>query len=160
MKKWMFLLSILLIVNLAACSSNKENAQSASASKETASEVTKNTDTSSLQLLQNEKVGEYLADSKGLTLYYFKNDKSGLSTCKDECLKTWPPFNATDFKVPQGFNKEDFNTITRADTGQAQVTYKGYPLYYFVNDKSKGDVNGQGVKNVWYIVNVKTTFNQ
>ncbi|KIV56789.1 hypothetical protein AM501_23500 [Aneurinibacillus migulanus] len=56
--------------------------------------------------------------------------------------------------------KEDFATITRKDTGQKQVTYKGYPLYYFANDETKGDVNGQGVKNAWYTVNQKNEFKQ
>lgn len=34
-----------------------------------------------------------------------------------------------------------------------QVTYKDYPLYYFVKDKEKGDINSQGVKDVWYVAN-------
>ncbi|MBS4178483.1 COG4315 family predicted lipoprotein [Lederbergia citrea] len=142
MKKWMLIVfsSILL---LAACGNKATNTSTQSAS---------------LQVLESEKTGDYLADSKGMTLYYFKKDESGKSNCAGECLDNWPPFTEKDFNVPSGFDKKDFNTIKREDTGEEQVTYNGYPLYYFVNDKQKGDVNGEGVKDVWYIVNDETAF--
>ena len=161
MKKWSFIVSVFaIILLLAACNTGKEeSAQSTPASKEASSDKSDTKqDTSALQLLENEKVGKYLADSKGMALYYFKKDVSEKSNCSGECLQNWPPFTAEEFKVPSGFDKADFGTITRQDTGEEQVTYKGYPLYYFVNDKAKGDVNGQGVKDIWYIVNSETTF--
>lgn len=161
MKKWSFIVSVFaIILLLGACDTGKEEgAQSAPASKEASSDKSDNKqDASTLQLLENEKVGKYLADSNGMALYYFKNDTSEKSNCSGECLKNWPPFTAEKFEVPSGFDKDDFGTITREDTKEEQVTYKGYPLYYFANDKAKGDVNGQGVKEVWYIVNSETTF--
>lgn len=115
-------------------------------------------ETVSLQLLQDDKVGEYLADTKGMALYYFKKDEPKTSKCSGECLDNWPPFMEKDFDVPEGFEKSDFGTITREDTGAEQVTYKGYPLYYFVKDRNKGDVIGQGVKNVWFLINKDTDF--
>ena len=33
-------------------------------------------------------------------------------------------------------------TITRSDDGSLQVTYNGLPLYFFVGDHAKGDLNG------------------
>ncbi|RWR04092.1 hypothetical protein QNH23_03145 [Siminovitchia fortis] len=112
----------------------------------------------SLQLLEDDKVGEYLADSKGMALYYFTKDEPETSNCSGECLDNWPPFTEKDFDVPAGFDKCDFGTITREDTDAEQVTYKGYPLYYFAKDQNKGDVNGQGVKDVWYLINKDTDF--
>ncbi len=43
-------------------------------------------------------------------------------------------------------------SLTRADDGKQQVTYNGIPLYYFATDTNAGDVNGQGVKGVWFLV--------
>jgi predicted lipoprotein with Yx(FWY)xxD motif len=44
-----------------------------------------------------------------------------------------------------------FGTTKRTD-GTTQVTYNGWPLYYFAKDKAPGDVTGQGVGSVWYVV--------
>jgi predicted lipoprotein with Yx(FWY)xxD motif len=161
MKKWIFVLSIFAaIFVLGACGNEaEETAKGTQSETDAASEtVAKEEDAASLQLLKNEAVGEYLTDSEGKALYYFKNDVSGKSNCISDCLAKWPPFTDKEFEVPDGFNKKDFGTIKREDTGAEQVMYKGYPLYYFVNDKKEGDVNGQGVKDVWFIVNSETVF--
>lgn len=105
-----------------------------------------------LQVLKSEKVGNYLADSKGLTLYHFTKDKPGVSNCIGKCLEIWPPFHAENIKVSGGFHQSDFGTITR-ENGQKQTTYKGYPLYYFSKDLQAGDINGQGVNNIWFVLN-------
>ncbi|GGB62620.1 hypothetical protein [Fictibacillus barbaricus] len=165
MKKWSWLFLFLLTgVLLVGCGA-EENAKDLSAggkAEETATEAAKNSTEPgpALQLLENEKVGEYLADAKGMTLYYFAKDTPNTTNCSDDCLKNWPAFYGENVEVPEGYNKEDFGTITRGDTGEKQTTYKGFPLYYFVNDKATGDVNGQGVKEVWFIVNSETTFSQ
>ncbi|RNF40378.1 hypothetical protein [Planococcus salinus] len=114
----------------------------------------------SLMLLENEEVGSYLADSEGMTLYYFANDEPDMSNCTGDCLVNWPAFTAQDFEVPEGFDENDFGTITREDNGEEQVTFKGYPLYYFINDEEQGDANGEGLNDAWYIVNNDTTFPQ
>ena len=163
MKAWQCVVSILAsLFLLTACNSDKkEEAQSKKSSGENAIEVSSKKDESpSLQLLENDKVGKYLADSNGKTLYYFTKDTAKVSNCSGECVKLWPPFVAKDFEVPKGFDKKDFAAITREDTKEQQVTYKGYPLYYFANDKSKGDINGQGVKDIWFVLNSETTFKQ
>ncbi|MDH5372750.1 MAG: hypothetical protein OEX97_07385, partial [Acidimicrobiia bacterium] len=35
------------------------------------------------------------------------------------------------------------------------VTYNGWPLYYFANDSAPGDINGQGLNDVWYVVSAE-----
>jgi predicted lipoprotein with Yx(FWY)xxD motif len=42
-------------------------------------------------------------------------------------------------------------SVARTD-GSEQVTYNGWPLYYFANDAAPGDTNGQGVNEVWYVL--------
>ncbi|MFF2449634.1 beta-propeller fold lactonase family protein [Neobacillus sp. NPDC058068] len=104
-----------------------------------------------LQVLEAVEVGKYLADKEGMSLYYFTKDTLGVSNCSGKCLENWPPFYADNIKAVDGFHNKNFGTITRED-GQKQTTYKGYPLYYFVKDQQAGDIKGQGVNNIWYVV--------
>lgn len=159
MKKYAYFFSVFfLIFLLAACSNGTKEVTKEDKPKSDSSTTAEESKKESLQLLENEKAGKYLADSKGMTLYYFTKDQPGKSNCSGECLVNWPAFSAQDFDVPQGFNKSDFGTIKREDDGTEQVTYKGYPLYYWIKDQAKGEVTGQGVGNVWYIVNAETKF--
>ncbi|MEK4030385.1 hypothetical protein MKZ02_17905 [Pseudobacillus sp. FSL P4-0506] len=150
-KRWLLCIFSALVV-LSACGKAENPSESATVKDAPVKEAPE------LRLLEDQSVGEYLADSKGITLYYFKKDKEGTSNCSGECLKKWPPFTEKEFEVPTGYKKEDFGSITREDDGQEQVTYKGYPLYYFAGDKQEGDRKGQGVKGVWYIVNKNINF--
>ncbi|MEH7086615.1 hypothetical protein V7139_28385 [Neobacillus drentensis] len=159
MKKYAYFFSVFfLIFLLAACSNGTKEATKEDNPKSDTSTIDKRSTNASLQLLEEEKVGKYLADSKGMTLYYFTKDQIGKSVCSGDCLVNWPAFTASHFDVPEGFNKSDFGIIKREDNGVEQVTYKGYPLYYWIKDKAKGDVTGQGVGDVWFIVNAETTF--
>jgi len=98
-----------------------------------------------------EGLGNYLADSKGMTLYHFKSDSPGKSACTGGCLQRWPIFYSEKMEVPKGLDAKDFGTITRED-GKKQTTFRGYPLYYFASDKKPGDALGQGVGGVWFVV--------
>jgi predicted lipoprotein with Yx(FWY)xxD motif len=51
--------------------------------------------------------------------------------------------------APSVINKNDFKTITRSD-GKKQISYKGKPLYYYVQDVARGDNKGRGVNEKWY----------
>lgn len=162
---WTILLACILF---AGCSSQekpestvtKEQAQETTTAVNNESEKDLAESDAKLQLMENKKIGKYLTDAKGMALYFFAKDQPNTSNCSGDCLENWPAFYSEDFAVPEGFNKEDFGTITRADTGEKQTTYKGYPLYYFVKDGASGDVKGQGVKDVWFIVNSETSFAQ
>jgi predicted lipoprotein with Yx(FWY)xxD motif len=50
-----------------------------------------------------------------------------------------------------GIDASKLGTTTRTD-GTVQVTYNGWPLYYYVKDAQAGDVVGQGVGSVWYVI--------
>ena len=45
----------------------------------------------------------------------------------------------------------ELGTITGVD-GSTQVTLNGWPLYYFVGDAAPGEVKGQGVNDVWWVL--------
>ncbi|WP_409344708.1 plastocyanin/azurin family copper-binding protein [Paenibacillus sp. MBLB4367] len=106
----------------------------------------------SIRLAHDMKLGAYLTDEAGKTLYYFTKDTANTSVCADQCAANWPVYYAENIQIPSELSASDFLTIVRAD-GKKQTTYKGMPLYYFVKDTKAGDVNGQGVNNVWYVVN-------
>lgn len=97
------------------------------------------------------KLGNYLVDQKGHTLYYFDKDPMGSSVCEGQCLVNWPAFHADSISVPSALKKEDFAEITRSD-GSKQTTYRGYPLYYWKDDKNRGELKGQGLNNVWFVI--------
>jgi predicted lipoprotein with Yx(FWY)xxD motif len=97
------------------------------------------------------KLGDYLVDAKGMTLYMFTKDTPGVSNCSGGCLTAWPPLVATGDLVAGPGVTGKLGFITRAD-GTKQVTYNDMPLYYWASDVKPGDVNGQGVGGVWYVV--------
>ncbi len=98
---------------------------------------------------KNDKIGTYLTDAKGMTLYVFKKDSPGKSACMGECVTKWPPYHREKVGVTGGLKAADFGAIQRED-GKEQTTYKGAPLYYFAGDKKPGETNGQGVKEDWF----------
>jgi predicted lipoprotein with Yx(FWY)xxD motif len=95
--------------------------------------------------------GKYLVDDRGMTLYYTASDRPNYSNLPDETLTSWPVFLVPAFVVPQPLNASDFGTYTR-DNGLPQTTYKGYPLYYFFQDKAPGDTLGNNLGGVWSVV--------
>lgn len=110
---------------------------------------------------ENEEEGEYLIDGAGMSLYLFKADTRGsdgqpaVSACNDgPCIGTWPPLLSDR---PIGDDRVDANMLgvtARAD-GTKQVTYNGWPLYYYYEDYSPGDINGDDIESFgedWYLI--------
>jgi predicted lipoprotein with Yx(FWY)xxD motif len=95
-------------------------------------------------------LGSILVDGEGFTLYIFTNDTEGVSTCYDDCAANWP---AVPGETPIGADLDAslFATAPR-DDGSEQLTVNGMPLYRFTPDAAPGDVNGQGVGGVWFVV--------
>jgi len=70
----------------------------------------------------------------------------GRFICKDSsCTSMWPPLTLGRGVQPAGVR--GLGTIRRPD-GRRQVTYKGRPLYRFATDRKKGDVGGEGFRDV------------
>lgn len=94
-----------------------------------------------VQTKTDSKLGKYLADGSGKTLYTYDKDTANTSTCTGDCLTTWPTYKATSSSASLPAN---VGTLTRSD-GTVQYTYKKMPLYYFTGDSSAGQVTGDGV---------------
>ncbi|GEK23413.1 COG4315 family predicted lipoprotein [Cellulomonas xylanilytica] len=98
-------------------------------------------------------LGTVVVDGEGMTAYYFSKDvkDSGTSACAGDCLTAWPPIT-TESGTPtvEGVTGE-VGTITGTD-GSTQITIDGRPVYTFAQDAAPGDVNGQGVNDVWWAI--------
>ncbi len=110
-----------------------------------------------LQLATNDKLGKFLADGDGRTLYIFTKDSKDTTVCYAKCEQAWPPLlTVGQPTLGTGVDASLLGTIQRKD-GTTQVTYMGMPLYYFAADQKAGDTNGQGVGTVWYVIGADGT---
>ncbi len=101
---------------------------------------------------QNSKYGSLLVSSAGLTLYHITTEHRGTIKCTGACAKFWPPLLVTgNPKAGAGVAASKLGTIKRPGGG-TQVTYNGYALYRYADDKKPGDVKGQGESKIWFAV--------
>ena len=101
---------------------------------------------------------QFFVDGMGRTLYAFARDSSGINnwtTNDPQKDGTWPIYEVSEVKGhPSNLDKTTFATIDVF--GKKQLTYKGWPLYYFGPDEMKrGMTKGVSVPRpgVWPIVN-------
>jgi predicted lipoprotein with Yx(FWY)xxD motif len=110
-----------------------------------------------VQAVASSKYGTVLVAANGMTLYRYTLDKKGKSVCNGACAKYWPPLllkGTAKETAGSGASAGLLGEAMRAN-GAAQVTYAGYPLYFYAGDKKPGDVNGEGFDKTWYVVNAK-----
>jgi predicted lipoprotein with Yx(FWY)xxD motif len=102
------------------------------------------------------RAGTVLANSHGLTLYYYSADKrgSGTSVCTGGCATAWPPL-AAPVKAPAGVRLPGKLGVITRPNGVKQVTLKGYPLYFYIGDKAPGQVKGNGIGRAWHVIKIK-----
>jgi predicted lipoprotein with Yx(FWY)xxD motif len=104
-------------------------------------------------------IGTYLTDAAGRTLYTYGSDVPGdcntvpVSNCAADCPVSWPIFDAGQRGLGAGLDDANFGTITRSD-GLSQTTYFGWPLYYYKNDLTLGQLTGQGKAKTWHAAEV------
>lgn len=112
-----------------------------------------NRDASGVNLATGE-AGTYLVDAAGMALYLFVPDAQGASTCYDDCATSWPPVVITSADLPTAGEGVDASLLgtTARDDGSMQLTYNGWPLYYFASDTVAGFTNGQGMGSNWFLV--------
>jgi predicted lipoprotein with Yx(FWY)xxD motif len=101
---------------------------------------------------KNDTLGSFLVDAKNMTLYLYTKDTPNTSNCYDKCATAWPPLLTTGSPIPgTGVDDSKLGTTKRTD-GSMQVTYNGWPLYYYIKDSKPGDVTGQNVGSVWFVI--------
>ena len=86
----------------------------------------------------------YFTDAMGLTLYTFVNDSANINKFTKADFSNnavWPIYDTINVVVPSVLDKTKFSSITIA--GHKQMTYNGWPLYYFGQDaKVRGATKG------------------
>ena len=145
--------STLLLLAAAACGGGGGSSDSAQPADDSNSQSTSQSGTraaTTLQTAQSE-FGPILVDSRGMTLYMFDPDQGGQSTCDAECLAAWPPVEGPA-DAGKGVDDSLLGTAKATD-GTTIATYNGWPLYYWVKDQQPGDVTGQAVSDVWWVLN-------
>ena len=102
---------------------------------------------------KNKTLGKtILVNRQGVTLYSLSVERHGRFICKNAaCLSLWKPLVVAKGVKPTGVS--GLGTVKRPD-GRIQVSYRGGPLYRFVQDRKRGDVKGNGFKDVgtWRVV--------
>jgi predicted lipoprotein with Yx(FWY)xxD motif len=101
-------------------------------------------------------LGSVLVAANGHTLYRYTVDSKSVNRCSNvpACNTYWPALlvkPGTKPTVGAGVSARLVGTIGAAH-GMRQVTYAGYPLYFFAGDKKAGQTNGQGFEKKWYVV--------
>jgi len=118
--------------------------------------VVKAQNTQVVKLKSSPTLGNYLVDKDDKTLYFFSNDADGKNNCSGGCVSAWPIFSGavpTQAQLGKGLSASDFAVITTTD-GKNQITYKGWPLYYFSPKnvpEPPNTTSGEGAGNVWYV---------
>ena len=96
-----------------------------------------------------------LVNASGRTLYHLSVERKGHFICLDKtCLSFWHPLLVPKGTKPTG--RVTLGTVRRPN-GTLQVAYRGEPLYTFAQDSKRGDVKGEGFKDVgvWHAATVR-----
>lgn len=109
------------------------------------------------------QLGDIMVDRNGLSLYMFEPDakKPGGSLCNGQCAEIWPPIivkGNADLVAPPGFAGK-LSTVKR-DDGTLQAAVNNWPIYGWIFDKTKGDLNGQANNEAWWVLDPTGTPNR
>ena len=104
--------------------------------------------------LRNTRYGAVLFDGKNRVLYAFTRDRRGPSRCYGACAAAWPVYFAKgSLRAGRGVRQALLGTVRRRD-GRRQVTYNGWPLYYYAHE-GPGEVKCQNVREfggLWLVL--------
>lgn len=121
--------------------------------------------------VRNTRYGAILFDGSGRALHGFTRDRrSGPSQCYRACAVAWrgvacgawrgvawrgqSNFAKGTLRAGKGAKKSLIGTTRRRD-GRRQLTYNGWPLYYYIDDTEPGEVSCQNVDEfggLWLVV--------
>ncbi len=105
-------------------------------------------------LVADSSLGQILTAADGMTVYLFMPDAQSAPTCTDSCAEAWPPLTVDEAGQVTAGDGVDATLLSTAEhpTAGTQVTYNGWPLYFFSGDSAPGDTNGQAQGDAWYVL--------
>lgn len=129
-------------VLLAACSSGGNTAPASGGTGGTSQNG--GASGSMLATSQVSGIGTALTDQSGMTVYEAQQEAGGKIMCTGSCLSFWMPVTVSQGATPHaaGTVTGKLGTIKRPDTGAAQLTVNGHPLYTFKQDSGPGSAMG------------------
>jgi predicted lipoprotein with Yx(FWY)xxD motif len=106
--------------------------------------------------IRSSAYGRVLFDTRGRALYAFTRDRrGGPSRCYGACARAWPVYYSKGaLRAGKGIKRGLVGT-TRRRNGRRQVTYDGWPVYYYVGDRRPGEIRCQNVVEfggTWLVV--------
>lgn len=105
-----------------------------------------------------------VVNAKARTLYRLSPETTSHLLCTGQCLSFWIPLtvSSSHTKLKAGTGVHGHLSVFRragAHGSILQVTFRGAPLYTFVNDHKGGDASGQGIHSfggVWGAMTAST----
>lgn len=96
-------------------------------------------------IVRDSRYGKVIWDGRGFALYAFTRDRrGGPSRCYGACARAWPVYYSKGaLRAGSGIKRSLIGTVRRRD-GRRQITYNGWPLYYYAHEKA-GEVKCQNV---------------
>ena len=105
--------------------------------------------------VRNTRYGPILFDQRDRVLYGFTRDRrGGKSTCYGACAAAWPVYYAKSrVRAVGGVKQALIGTVRRRD-GRLQVTYNGWPLYFYAHEGPR-EVKCQNIDEfggIWLVI--------
>ncbi|NUP73942.1 MAG: hypothetical protein HOQ07_04735 [Sinomonas sp.] len=140
---------------LAGCGGGSGSSSTSSSAPAAASSSSSSPSSSEeAETLKTSTVGGHtiVVDGDGHTVYFYTRDNAGTTTsaCTGGCVALWPAVTSAGAPKTEGVTGK-IGSIKTAE-GKQQITINGMPIYYYAKDTAPGQVNGQGVAGVWYVV--------
>ena len=79
--------------------------------------------------------GRMLFDDRQQAIYLFEPEADGTPACYGACEEAWPPVLTEGPPVGRGGAEADMLGTVRRRDGSRQVTYNGWPLYFYAHEK-------------------------
>lgn len=90
--------------------------------------------------VRRSRFGRVIFDGGGRALYLFTRERTARPRCYGPCAVAWPPLLVTRAPRAGAGARSALIGTTRRRDGTRQATYRGHPLYYYVDDREPGQI--------------------